>query len=262
MAGENTPFIALGSRLKDVPEVLTLGVKPNFFDYSVQERKLILGAEIILYPTLNYAQFLTTMEKKIFPSLETYLYADEKIKQTTLFHMIEIPHPRTTVYYHLHHKDIIKEFSFPFVAKLARHSARGRGVFKIHNSEELQSYLDLTRIAYIQEYLPHDRDLRVVLIKYHPVLAYWRIRNPDNFRTNLSQGGKISFDDIPVEGVRLAQNSARKCKFDDVGMDLINCRDTWYVIEANMKYGRKGLMMKGLDLKKIMRQKLLSGEIF
>ena len=262
MAGENTPFIALGSRLKGVPEVLTLGVKPNFFDYSVQERKLILGAEIILYPTLNYAQFLTTMEKKIFPSLETYLYADEKIKQTTLFHMLEIPHPRTRVYYHLHHKDIIKEFSFPFVAKLARRSARGRGVFKIHNSEELKSYLDLTRIAYIQEYLPHDRDLRVVLIKYHPVLAYWRIRSPDNFRTNLSQGGKISFDDIPIEGVRLAQNSARKCKFDDVGMDLIKCRGTWYVIEANMKYGRKGLMMKGLDLKEIMRQKLLSGEIF
>jgi len=262
MAEKNTPFIALGSRLKGVPEVLTFGAKPNFFDYSVQERKLILGAEIILYPTLNYAQFLTTMEKKIFPSLETYLYADEKIKQTTLFHMLEIPHPRTRVYYHLHHNDIIKEFSFPFVAKLARRSAQGRGVFKIHNSEELKSYLGLTSIAYIQEYLPHDRDLRVVLIKYHPVLAYWRIRSPDNFRTNLSQGGKISFDDIPIEGVRLAQNSARKCKFDDVGLDLINSRGTWSVIEANMKYGRKGLKMKGLDLKKIMRQKLLSGEIF
>ena len=262
MAGENTPFIALGSRLKGVPEVLTLGAKPNYFDYSVQERNLILGAEIILYPTLNYAQFLTTMEKKIFPSLETYLYADEKIKQTTLFHMLEIPHPRTRVYYHLHHNDIIKEFSFPFVAKLARRSAQGRGVFKIHNSEELKSYLRLTSIAYIQEYLPHDRDLRVVLIKYHPVLAYWRIRSPDNFRTNLSQGGKISFDDIPIEGVRLAQNSARKCKFDDVGLDLINSRGTWSVIEANMKYGRKGLKMMGLDLKKIMRQKLLSGEIF
>ena len=176
--------------------------------------------------------------------------------------MLEIPHPRTRIYYHLHHKDIIKEFPFPFVAKLARRSARGRGVFKIHNSGELKSYLGLTRIAYIQEYLPHDRDLRVVLTKYHPVLAYWRIRSPDNFRTNLSQGGKISFDDIPMEGVRLAQNSARKCKFDDVGLDLINNRGTWYVIEANMKYGRKGLMMKGLDLKKIMRQKLLSGEIF
>jgi ribosomal protein S6--L-glutamate ligase len=201
------------------------------------------------------------MEKKIFPSLETYLYADEKIKQTNLFHMLGIPHPRTRVYYHLHHKDIIEEFSFPFVAKLARRSARGRGVFKIHHAVELKNYLDLTRVAYIQEFLPHDRDLRVVLIKYRPVLAYWRIRRPDNFRTNLSQGGKISFDDIPREGIRLAQDCARKCKFDDVGLDLINCRGKWYVIEANMKYGRKGLLMKGLELKKIIRQKLVSGEI-
>jgi ribosomal protein S6--L-glutamate ligase len=261
MTEENTPFIALGSRLKGVPEVFTLGVKPNFLDYSVKERELISSAEIILYPTLNYAQFFTTMEKKIFPSLETYLYADEKIKQTNLFHMLGIPHPRTRVYYHLHHKDIIEEFSFPFVAKLARRSARGRGVFKIHHAVELKNYLDLTRVAYIQEFLPHDRDLRVVLIKYRPVLAYWRIRRPDNFRTNLSQGGKISFDDIPREGIRLAQDCARKCKFDDVGLDLINCRGKWYVIEANMKYGRKGLLMKGLELKKIIRQKLVSGEI-
>jgi len=257
----NTPFIALGSRLKGIPEVLTLGVKPNFFDYTSFERKMILDAEVILFPTLNYAQFFTTMEKRIFPSLETYLYADEKIKQTTLFNMFGIPHPRTKIYYHLHHQYILKDFAFPFIGKLARRSARGRGVFKIHNTEELESYLKLTRIAYIQEYLIHDRDLRVVLINYKPVLAYWRISQAGNFRTNLSQGGRIDFDNIPEEGIGLAQQSARKCKFDDVGIDLINCRGKWYVIEANMKYGRKGLKMKGLDLKEIMRQKLLSGEV-
>src|SRR4030043_1138112 len=53
-------FVALGSRLKGVPEVLTLGVKPNFTDYTVHERELITGSEILFYPTLNYAQFLTT----------------------------------------------------------------------------------------------------------------------------------------------------------------------------------------------------------
>ena len=33
------------------------------------------------------------------------------------------------------------------------------------------------------------------------------------------------------------------------------------IIEANMKYGRKGLRMKGLDLKEILRTKLLAGEL-
>lgn len=258
----NRLYIALGSRLQGVPEVLTLGVKPNFLDYTPYERKLIAAAKIVLYPTLNYAQFFTTAGKDIYPSLETYLYADEKIKQTTLFYMSNIPHPRTRIYYHLHHGNIRKDFVFPFIAKLARGSAQGRGVFKIENEDELASYLAITDVAYIQEYLPHDRDLRVVLINYEPVLAYWRIGRPGNFRTNLSQGGKIAFDDIPPEGVRLASEAAKICNFNDVGMDLINCMGRWYVIEANMKYGRKGLKRKGLDLKEIMRQKILTGELF
>ena len=94
----NVKYIALGCRLKGIPEVETLGIRPNFMDYSPRERDLILGSKIILYPSLNYAQFLTTMGKRIFPSLETYLYADEKIKQTTLFHMLGIPHPGTRIY--------------------------------------------------------------------------------------------------------------------------------------------------------------------
>jgi len=261
MVNKEATFIALGSRLRGVPEEITLGVKPNFLDYTSHERDLIFHSERVLFPTLNYAQFLTTIGKKIFPSLETYLYSDEKIKQTTLFYMLGIPHPTTRIYYHLHHQDILKDFDFPFIGKLARRSARGRGVFLIHNKEELEGYLRLTKIAYIQEFLPHDRDLRVVLINYEPLLAYWRIRRQGDFRTNLSQGGEINFNDIPSEGVRVAQETAQKCRFDDVGLDLIRSQGKWYIIEANMKYGRKGLKMKALDLKDIMRKKLLSGEI-
>jgi len=33
------------------------------------------------------------------------------------------------------------------------------------------------------------------------------------------------------------------------------------VIEANMEYGRKGLRMKGMNLKQILREKLLAGEL-
>jgi len=261
MNKNNGNFIALGSRLQGVPEVLTLGVKPNFFDYTPDERKLILGSNIILYPTLNYAQLFTTMEKQIFPSLETYLYADEKIKQTTLFYMQGIPHPRTRIYYHLHHKDILNDFSFPFVAKLPRASAQGRGVFMINSVDELEKYLQITHVAYIQRYIPHNRDLRVVLINYQPVLAYWREPPPGNFRTNLFQGGSINFKDVPHDVLGLAQKLAKKCKFNDVGLDFIQNKGKWYLIEANMKYGREGLKMRGLNLKEIIRKKMLSGEL-
>ncbi len=132
--GKTPPFIALGSRLRGVPEVLTLGVRPNFLDYTPVERRRIREAPIVLFPTLNYAQFLTTLGKHIFPSLETHLYADEKIKQTTLFYLMKVPHPRTRFYYAGHHSDITLDFDFPFVAKIARRSACGRGIFLIRNA--------------------------------------------------------------------------------------------------------------------------------
>lgn len=257
----SAPFIALGSRLQGIPEVLTLGVKPNFLDYTPSEKELIFGAKGILFPTLNYAQFFTTMGKYIFPSLETHIYADDKIKQTTLFYMLGIPHPYTRVYYALHHSDIVKDFSFPFIGKLPRGSARGRGVFKIDNMDHLSKYLRLTKVAYIQEYIPHEWDLRVILINYQPVLAYWRIKSPREFRANISQGGQISFDHLPIRGVRAAESCAKKCRLDDVGLDLIKQNGTWYVIEANMKYGRKGMKALGIELKQLIRKKLLSGEI-
>ncbi|MBW1999468.1 MAG: ATP-grasp domain-containing protein [Deltaproteobacteria bacterium] len=259
MTGGNTwRFVALGSRLKGLPEVLTLGVRPNYHDYTPRERSYMSEAPMILYPTHNYAQFFHTMGKRIFPSLETHLYADEKIKQTTLFSMLEIPHPRTRIYYHLHHKDILKEFSFPFIAKLPRASSGGKGVFMIMDRQTLDNYLKMTRVAYIQEYLPHERDIRVVLINYQPILAYWREVPPGGFRSNVLQGGRINFADIPREIFQIATEVALKCRFDDVGLDFIPHRGIWYLIEANMKYGRKALRQKGMDLKKIIMDKVTS----
>jgi len=241
--------------------VATLGVRPNFLDYSPRERERILRTELVLFPTLNYAQFLTTAGQRIFPSLETYLYADEKIKQTTLFYILGIPHPRTRVYYSRHHDEILEDFAFPFVAKIPRSSARGRGVYKIDSQEVLEAYLQKNPIAYIQEYVPHEKDLRVVLINYEPVLAYWRIPRPGNFRSNLAQGGSICFDSIPSDAVDTARQAAQKCRFNDVGMDLLLSEGRWQVLEANMEYGRQALQKKGLDLKEIIREKLLAGEL-
>jgi ribosomal protein S6--L-glutamate ligase len=262
LMGYEKKFVALGSRLRGLKYVLTLGVRPNYLDYSPAERALMESQPVILYPTRNYAQFFTTAGKRIFPSLETHLYADEKIKQTTLFQMLGIAHPRTKIYYALHHGDIVKDFSFPFVAKIPRNSSRGRGVFLITNDDELSRYLRLVKVAYVQEYLPHERDLRVVLINFEPIIAYWRVCMPGEFKANLAQGASIQFNDIPDEGVQFARETAERCHFNDVGMDLIESNKKWYAIEANMKYGRKAIIGAGLNLTEIMGRKLLSGNLF
>jgi len=262
MVKGNPEYIALGSRLNGVPEVLTIGVRPNFYDYSAEERKQMFNAVCILYPSLNYAQYFTTIGKRIFPSVETYLYAGQKMKQTTLFNMLDIPHPKTRIYLKREFNRIEDEFAFPFIAKIPRASSRGRGVFKINDSGRLQEYLQMTKFAYIQEFLEHDRDLRVILINYQPILAYWRMPPRGDFRANLFQGGIIDFGDIPADALELARDYARKCNFNDVGLDLMQSKGKWYLIEANMQYGREGLKKKDMILKEIIRGKLLNGTLF
>ncbi len=254
-------FVALGSRLKGVDEVLTLGVRPNFQDYSEWERRLILSSPIILYPTCHYAQYFFTMGKPIFPSLDNYLYAGDKIKQTTLFSMLNIPHPRTRFYFPRHFHQILRDFDFPFVAKIPRASAGGRGVFLIQGKGDLDVYLSKTKVAYIQEYIEHKMDLRVILVNYDPVLAYWRIQRHNEFRTNVYMGAEINFDGVPKEAIEFAIKVAKKCRFNDIGLDVVAHNGTWLVLEANSHYGRVALEKRGMDLKTIIMAKLNNGPI-
>jgi ribosomal protein S6--L-glutamate ligase len=60
----------------------------------------------------------------------------------------------------------------------------------------------------------------------------------------------------------MARECARKCNFNDVGLDLLQSNGNWYVIEANMQYGREGLKKKNMVLKEVIREKLLAGTLF
>ena len=60
--------IALEARLKNCKNVVTLGVRPNFSDYSHTDADLIRKSEKIYYPTTFYAELFDAMGKKTFPS--------------------------------------------------------------------------------------------------------------------------------------------------------------------------------------------------
>ncbi|MCU0597720.1 MAG: ATP-grasp domain-containing protein [Desulfobacterales bacterium] len=254
--------IALESRLRHCPNVMTLGVRPNFSDYSSQEAQLIQGADRIYYPSSYYADMFETMGKKIFPSPNTYRFAQNKIKQTLLFQLMGIPTPRTRTFYGVKKEQkIISNFSYPFVAKIPRGSALGMGVFLIQNSDELHAYCKLTRTAYIQEYLPIQRDIRVVIIGDEFFHAYWRVAPAGDFRCNIAIGARIEFNDIPPEAIRLARHTAACCRWDDVGIDVCEYDGRFYVIEANMKYGREGFRQAGIDYAALMEKLIGDGAI-
>jgi len=259
--GEHKP-IAIGARLKKCPQIHTMGFKPNFSDYSPGEQKQLFQAPKVYYPTAFYADLFNTMGKKTFPSYHTYKFAQDKIKQTALFQMLDLPHPRTKVFYGPRQKKcILKEFDFPFIAKIPRGSARGIGVYLIQTSGDLSTYLNRRGPAYIQEYLPIDRDMRVIVIGRQIVLGFWRIAGKNSFKTNLSQGGKISFDPLPKRALALALLTAEKCGWNDVGIDIIQSGNRLYVLEGNMKYGTKGFQKAGIDYRELLCSLILNNRV-
>jgi ribosomal protein S6--L-glutamate ligase len=128
----------------------------------------------------------------------------------------------------------------------------GRGVYLIQNHDDLLSYCNLSTVAYIQEYLPSDRDMRIVIIGKEVVHAYWRIAPKGEFRSNVAVGATISLDPVPQKALGLALDTARKCQWDDVGIDIVEHDGKLYVLEANMKYGREGFRQAGIDYTKLM----------
>jgi ribosomal protein S6--L-glutamate ligase len=223
---------------------------------------LIRQASRIYYPSSLYADVFAAMGKSIFPSHATYLYAQDKIKQTALFKVLDIPHPATRVFYGRRQKATIDHyFKMPFIAKVPRGSALGQGVFFIDSQEALAHYCEQHPAAYIQEYLPITRDMRIVIIGGQVVHAYWRIAPDGEFRTNVGIGGTIDFTPVPREARDLALHTARACGWDDVGMDVCIFEEHYYILEANMKYGREGFRLAGLDYTSLMEHLIRNGQI-
>ncbi len=262
MTNNTYKAIALEARLRECKNVITLGVRPNFSDYEPWQADLIREADKIYYPSTFYAELFDTMGKPTFPSHHCYKYVQDKIKQTALFELLNISHPRTRVFYGKRQKKTIGDhFSFPFIGKIARGSAMGRGVYLIRNTPDLDAYLQVAGIAYIQEYLPLDRDIRAVIIGNRVVHAYWRISAKNEFRSNVAVGGKISLESVPEEALDLALHTAHLCRWDDVGIDICRHDGQYYVLEANMKYGKEGFRKAGIDYTKLMEDMIENGEI-
>jgi len=259
---EGREHVALGSQLRHVPCVVTIGVRPNLEDYRPWEMDLIERAQKIYFPTLLYADTLSAMGKTTFPSVHSYRHLGDKIKQTHLFQILGLPMPYTRLYYGQNKEEkILNEFAFPFIGKVPRGSSRGDGIYLIRDSKDLHSYLNQTPVGYIQQYVPLGRDIRVVILGKRIVHAYWRKAGPGEFRTNVAKGGRPCAEPVPGDALELALQTALCCGFDHVGLDLCEDQGRFLVFEANMVFGEEGFKAAGLDYKEILKELVETGEV-
>ncbi|WP_396129565.1 RimK family alpha-L-glutamate ligase [Exiguobacterium mexicanum] len=140
---------------------------------------------------------------------------------------------------------VLEEFEYPFVAKTAK-SSMGQGVWLIKNEQDWLTYVDKHDTFYVQQYIPNDRDLRIIVIGEEVVGSYWRVS--DSFLNNVAEGAHFSYDDIPDDVVAEVLDIAKTLHINHAAFDVIVADGEFYILEFNVFFGSEGLMPLGVRL--------------
>lgn len=218
-------------------------IKPDRMYDHLEE---IRDADWLLFP--EYWQINTLLyglKKKIFPSPASYYLGHNKVEQTRVFKAVCPEHlPKTAIHGSSRWalQEVLDNFSFPLVAKAIK-SSRGEGVALLHNEAELFDWAANQETLYIQEKLDITRDLRVVWVAGEILDAYWRVAPEGEFLNNISQGGRVSREEIPQVALDLVRRLATQLDIDHGGFDLALV-DGWpYLFEFNRLFGSQGMLV-------------------
>ncbi len=214
------------------------------------ETATLREADWLLYPEYWQINSLTyALKRRIFPSVASYHLGHDKIEQTRAF-MTVTPHhvPQTLILPATPSaiEQILEEMVLPVVAKVVR-SSMGEGVFLIETARQLREYAAQNEILYVQEYLPLERDLRVVWVGKKVIGAYWRELG-DGFHFNVARGGQINFEDIPQRALDLVEQVAVELGIDHAGFDVAMVDGYPWLLEFNLMFGLDGLNRMGVSV--------------
>ena len=217
-------------------------------EHYFRELNAVREADWVLYPEYwQVNSLLYGLNKRIFPSAASYHLGHNKIEQTRALLTVapgHVPHTEILPAGESAMEQILDRFTFPFVAKVVR-SSMGNGVFRIDTRQDLRSYMQTNDVLYIQEYLPIQRDLRVVWVGRQVLTAYWREQG-DGFRFNVAQGGVLNFDGVPPAALELVATVAIALGVDHAGFDIAVVDGHCYILEFNVMFGLDGLNRQGI----------------
>ena len=216
-------------------------IKPESMYDHLEEIK---EADWLLFPQYwQLTALVHGLKKRIFPSLASYMIGHDKVEMTRTFRTVAPhQHPYTVIAANTPYEaeKIWDEMPSPFVAKIPR-SSMGNGVFLIETPSQWRDYVAKTDVLYAQEYLPIDRDMRVIWVGNKIVSGYWRLQSDNGFHNNISQGGQVEVALIPKEAQELVTFLAQSLDINHAGFDIAMVGSVPYVIEINRIFGNQGL---------------------
>ncbi|WP_151900160.1 helix-hairpin-helix domain-containing protein [Sulfurimonas sp. NW15] len=167
---------------------------------------------------------------RFIPSLDTQFSNKSKENVTRFAWKYDLPIPKTYIYYnHKKADEALKKAKYPKIIKKSYGPSNYGGYFvhKVDSYEEAKALLEEKRYhpVYVQDFVPMEADIRVMLIGHKPVCAFWRRAPEGEWLTNTSQGGSMDYNDVPKSVLDLAVKVSKAAKAEYWACDVAYGKD-------------------------------------
>jgi len=179
---------------------------------------------------------------RFVPSIETQFSNKSKENVTLFCKKFKISIPKTKIYYDNEkgYEYLKNKAKYPQIIKRS-YGASNYGGYFVHKADsfkEAKKLLDEKKYSpiYTQDAidLKDSGDIRVMLIGHKPICAFWRYSGTGEWITNTSQGGSMSYENIPMNALELAVKASKAAKAEYWACDIAICAKTGkaYILEC------------------------------
>ncbi|MDQ1244949.1 MAG: hypothetical protein QG565_1290 [Campylobacterota bacterium] len=164
---------------------------------------------------------------RFIPSIETQFCNKSKENVTLFCRKYDIDAPKTIITYDEKKADKhFKSCHYPQIIKRSYGPSNYGGYFvhKADNYKEAKALLAEKKYMpiYSQDAVPlkDSGDIRVMLIGHKPICAFWRYSGKGEWITNTSQGGTMSYENVPMSVLELAVKASKAAKAEYWACDI------------------------------------------
>jgi len=178
---------------------------------------------------------------RFVPSIESQFPNKSKENVTLFCRKYGLSHPHTEIFYDkAEGYDYLKRCTYPKIVKRSYGPSNYGGyyVHKVDSRAEAKALFDKEQYMpmYVQDTVPlkDSGDIRVMLIGHKPVCAFWRYSGEGQWITNTSQGGSMSYDNVPMNALELAVQASKAAKAEYWACDIAIDKQTGkaYILEC------------------------------
>ncbi|MRI58971.1 MAG: hypothetical protein C6H99_05645 [Epsilonproteobacteria bacterium] len=172
---------------------------------------------------------------RFIPSLDSQFANKSKENVTRFCWKYDIPVPKTYIFYDKEEgMEFLRKTTYPKIIKRSYGPSNYGGyyVHKVDSFKEAKELLEKKKYCpiYVQDFVPMEADIRVMLIGHKPVCAFWRRPPEGHWLTNTSQGGSMDYMNVPKGVLDLAVEVSKAANAEYWACDVAVGKDGKYRI--------------------------------